>query len=747
MTRASLRLTVLAAAIFAAAGALVAYAWLGRSAARRARLDTIRLQAQGTAEGIVRGLDAEIDALVEEESRRPYYHYQHYFSPPDALAAQFVIQTSPLAGPTPLLVGGYFEVLPDGRLVLPTETPGGPLDPGHETVAREVLPDLIARVRRAPKPAPAQTAVALSAAAPEEPPPQSPPQVRRAQSIRPPPDPPRQDEAQSPPQADVQPPPQEPQSPPVADAGGPKPQSQVAPMPRWAVESNVRANDLVGQINVANSGDLYAQQALQNEYNFLLGNPAQPPMQAAPPPDAGEPDAGVPEPPDAGAVEEAAAEPDAGATSAFDAVEPSDARPDHTRPPRRRDAGASLPPTVAVADAAVETVETAGTAPPSPTAGTEAPAAEASPESVPVVYGAFERLDAASGATYFARTVDIEGDVRVQGFRVSPGGLRAELGNLVIDGQRGHDAFRLSEESSRDPTALAAAPVDGVPGIGAIVARLAPDSPTLAAEDAEDRRIIGALAGLAAAIAVAVALAFLALRREIELARRKSDFVSAVSHELRAPVTTIRMYGEMLRDGWVDEAGKRSEYEAAIVSEGERLSRLVENVLAYARRERGKPLDLRDADLAAKVREACDVQRPVFEKEALALEVDAPETLPWRFDPDAVVQILVNLLDNARKHSKDAADRRVTARVEATPDSATISVEDRGDGIPASEQRRIFEPFYRVGSELTRTTRGAGLGLALVQRLARAHGGDVSVRSDPGKGATFVVRLGRPRDL
>jgi signal transduction histidine kinase len=370
------------------------------------------------------------------------------------------------------------------------------------------------------------------------------------------------------------------------------------------------------------------------------------------------------------------------------------------------------------------------------------PSLEPAIDQVPVIYGAFEPMSTPDGVTYYVRTVDIEGDVRVQGFRLSPGGLRAALHDELTDVQRGYDPFRLTWEPATVPT-LASRPLDGVPGVAAVSALLVPDSPTLAAEDEEDRRVVLTLGGLSAAIVVAVLFAFLAMRREMELARRKSDFLSAVSHELRAPVTTIRMYAEMLRDGWVDDASRRGEYESAIVSEGERLSRLVENVLAYSRRERGKPLDLRDGDLAEKVREVAGLERPVFEKAGLALEVEAPETLPWRFDADAVTQILVNLLDNALKHSRDATDRRVSVRLAATPESVRLEVQDRGGGIPAPEQRRIFEAFYRVGNELTRETRGAGLGLALVRRLAQGHRGDVTVHSEPGKGATFTVRLGR----
>ncbi|MBI5500816.1 MAG: HAMP domain-containing histidine kinase [Deltaproteobacteria bacterium] len=555
---------------------------------------------------------------------------------------------------------------------------------------------------------------------------------------------------------------------------------QVSQIPRWAVEANVRANDIARQIEVANTGDVTTQQQLQNDFNMMRGLPQQ---QAAPPPAA--PPVAVAPPPPAPAVP-AAPEADAGqpgdpdgrtaATAGSDdagAVEPvadadRDAAEDRGRTARSRDQGRRDASTTAADETpdapsgpnrgllgggAAESLrgQAAAAATPEPRPEGRGSVAENSSgglDDVPVVYGAFEPLAGPDGSRYYVRTVDIEGDVRVQGFRLNPGGLRATLGNVVLDVQRSHDAFDLVAGGALPgpgATALAAATLEGVPDVPRIAAILRPGSPALDAEDREDRRVLLILGGLSAVIAVAVLLSVLVLRRELELAQRRSDFLSAVSHELRAPVTTIRMYAEMLRDGWVDDAVRRSEYESAIVSEGERLSRLVENVLAYSRRERGKPLAFRDADLAEKVREVAGVQRPVFERDKLELAVEAPETLPWRFDPDAVTQILVNLLDNALKHSRDAAERRVLVRLSGAPDAATLAVRDHGPGVAAGEQKRIFEAFYRVGSELTRETRGTGLGLALVRRLARAHGGDVSVASAPGEGATFTVTLGKPR--
>lgn len=759
--RSRLPFLVPAAAILAAAAALAVSAWYGRAAARQARLETVRLRAREAAGEVVRRFEGRIRELVARESERPFYLYQHLYNPPDALAAQFVLQTSPLAAPTDPLVDTWFEILPDGRLSLPQDPPEGQGDTAaRHTVAREVLPELLARVHRAPPRPPVETV----AAAP--PPPAPPPPAPAVQASPAPPRAPSQATRRSaaanrdphafgntlPSAAPLRPPaPPEPAAGPQgaapeepSDVPATQARAQVAPLPRWSVETNTRANDIANAIDLANQGDPYAQQRLQADFNRMRGLPPPPqaqPSPSAPPPDRAA-DSGPAAPgPDIPAADAGAAPvPDAGTSSEGDGAA---GLPDDTGP-RRRDAGRVARPhrdagTVAAAlpEAGIAP-PAAAPLPPAVAGSTPRPATD----EVPVVYGAFEPLRTPEGVTYYVRTVDIEGDVRVQGFRLSPGGLRAALRDELLQVRRADDPFHLTAEAVAGG-ALAVHPVEGVPGVAAVSAVLAPDSPTLAAEDEEDRRVVLTLAGLSAAILVAVLFAFLAMRREMELARRKSDFLSAVSHELRAPVTTIRMYAEMLRDGWVDDATRRGEYESAIVSEGERLSRLVENVLAYSRRERGKPLDFRDGDLAEKVREVAGLERPVFQKAGLALEVEAPDRLPWRFDPDAVTQILVNLLDNARKHSRDAEDRRVTVRLAATPEAARLEVQDRGGGIPVAEQRRIFEAFYRVGDELTRETRGAGLGLALVRRLARGHRGDVTVRSEPGRGATFTVRLAR----
>jgi signal transduction histidine kinase len=227
-----------------------------------------------------------------------------------------------------------------------------------------------------------------------------------------------------------------------------------------------------------------------------------------------------------------------------------------------------------------------------------------------------------------------------------------------------------------------------------------------------------------------------AVQAESRLAARKAEFVSTVSHELRTPLTSIRMYADMLKEGWVKDEKAASEYFALIAAESERLTRLVNNVLDFSRIERGrKTFEMRVGDPAPVVREAAETLRPYLREKGLRLEIDVPETLPAAtFDRDALVQILVNLIDNASKHGKDEV------RVEAAAEDGAVvlRVLDRGPGVPAEERDRIFDPFTRGRNA---ASGGSGLGLALVRHYATAHKGRVEVTDREGGGAVFSLVL------
>lgn len=249
-------------------------------------------------------------------------------------------------------------------------------------------------------------------------------------------------------------------------------------------------------------------------------------------------------------------------------------------------------------------------------------------------------------------------------------------------------------------------------------------------------------------LGVVFGLGFLALYRlglgQIRLARQQQDFVSSVSHELKTPLTSIRMYSEMLKEGWADES-RRAQYYAFIHDESERLSRLISNVLQLASITRNEPaLELRPVmvgelldRIASKV--ASQVERSDFEF-SLDLRDDARAAVV-EIDEDCMIQIVINLVDNAIKFSRDAEIRRVEigARLESD-NRVRFSVRDYGPGIPREQMKKIFRLFYRPRSELTRETVGTGIGLAIVHQLTTAMGGEVDVRNRK-PGAEFGILL------
>jgi signal transduction histidine kinase len=232
----------------------------------------------------------------------------------------------------------------------------------------------------------------------------------------------------------------------------------------------------------------------------------------------------------------------------------------------------------------------------------------------------------------------------------------------------------------------------------------------------------------------------------VRYAEQRGNFVAAVTHELRTPLTAIRMYGEMLRDGMVASEEKRDEYHRHITAESERLTRLVNNVLELSRLEKGaRDTRLEDGNLGAVVREAETLLLPHVERAGFSLRVDVDPVLPAaRFERDAVLQMLFNLVDNAVKYAangRGGRDIRLTCR--GAGDAVALSVRDHGPGVAARQLRRIFEPFYRGGSELTRHSQGSGIGLALVLALAEETGARVTARNADGGGLEVEIRFPR----
>jgi signal transduction histidine kinase len=231
------------------------------------------------------------------------------------------------------------------------------------------------------------------------------------------------------------------------------------------------------------------------------------------------------------------------------------------------------------------------------------------------------------------------------------------------------------------------------------------------------------------------------VRRESEMARLKSDFVANVSHDLKTPLSLIRMFAETLELGRVTDETVRREYYGIITRESERLTRLIDNVLDFSRIEGGRQsYDIFPNAVEPLIQEVLDAFRyPLIQqgfKVDVAIEPGLPEV---PLDPAAFKQALANLVDNAIKYSGESRRLRVSARRAAA--TVCVEVADEGVGIPAGEIERIFEKFYRVGRSETAGRRGSGVGLALVKHVALAHGGRVSVDSRPGEGSRFTLHL------
>ncbi len=232
----------------------------------------------------------------------------------------------------------------------------------------------------------------------------------------------------------------------------------------------------------------------------------------------------------------------------------------------------------------------------------------------------------------------------------------------------------------------------------------------------------------------------------VRFAERRNDFVSAVTHELKTPLTSIRMYGEMLREGMVLDDEKQQTYYGHITAEAERLSRLVDNVLELSRLEKDtRSMSLNTGDPGSALREVAEVFGPQARKAGFELHVDAPPDLPsCSFDRDALVQVVFNLVDNAVKYARDAEDRRIVLGAQVEDGQVVLSVRDHGPGVPPQQLRHIFEPFYRGERELTRTATGTGIGLALVTGLMDRMGGGVQALNAPEGGFEVRLRLARP---
>jgi signal transduction histidine kinase len=257
-------------------------------------------------------------------------------------------------------------------------------------------------------------------------------------------------------------------------------------------------------------------------------------------------------------------------------------------------------------------------------------------------------------------------------------------------------------------------------------------------------------AGIGFIVVLTVLSAYLLLRgvnRDLQMAEMRSHFVASVSHELKTPLTAIRMFAETLVLGRAREEGTRAEYLETIMNESERLARLVDNVLDFSKIEQGKKIyRMRQVALPDVVRAAARAMQYPLEQQGFKLNVSISDDLPAvSADSDALEQAILNLLSNAMKYS--GSSRQIELCCARNNGNAVIAVTDHGIGIAPQDRTHIFEKFYRVRSSDTDLIAGTGLGLTLVKHVVQAHAGSVQVESTPGRGSTFSIRIPVPPEV
>jgi signal transduction histidine kinase len=247
---------------------------------------------------------------------------------------------------------------------------------------------------------------------------------------------------------------------------------------------------------------------------------------------------------------------------------------------------------------------------------------------------------------------------------------------------------------------------------------------------------------LAAIFLIGLFAIYKSVRAIVDLSERRSQFVSSVTHELKTPLTNIRMYIEMLEQGIAKDTEREQEYFQIINSEGSRLSRLINNVLDLAKLEKKqRSLNLTRGTFEEVAAEVQTVMQAKLRQEGFTLKIVQEDIRPFKYDREAMIQVLINLIENSIKFCRSALNKEIAIRIFQEPSRVKIAVSDHGPGIPRHALKKVFDDFYRVDNALARKTRGTGIGLALVKKFIKLIGGDVTAENNPGGGCTITISL------
>ncbi|OYV73655.1 MAG: hypothetical protein B7Z72_02015 [Gemmatimonadetes bacterium 21-71-4] len=310
--------------------------------------------------------------------------------------------------------------------------------------------------------------------------------------------------------------------------------------------------------------------------------------------------------------------------------------------------------------------------------------------------------------------------------------------SLAVDDLRGEPLF--GSPGQYDLTYSVADTLE--PNFGRLVLRVA------LRPDVASRLIVGGLPpsrlpmliSLLLVMAILLAIALVQLRREQELARLRTEFVSGVSHELRTPLAQIRWFSELLHMGKLRSEEERVRSAGIIDQEARRLTYLVENVLNFSRGERKQNrISPAPANLEPELRGALELFAPLARARKMKLRAELASDLVALVDRDAFRQVILNLLDNAAKYGPE--EQTITVGSARTGTRARIWIDDEGPGIPVADRDRVWEPYVRLARDSERGTGGSGIGLSVVRELVKMHGGTCTMESSPSGGVRVVVKL------
>jgi len=251
-----------------------------------------------------------------------------------------------------------------------------------------------------------------------------------------------------------------------------------------------------------------------------------------------------------------------------------------------------------------------------------------------------------------------------------------------------------------------------------------------------------ALAVLGGVIIVGLLAIYHSTQKIVDFSERQSRFVSAVTHELKTPLTNIRMYIEMLEQGMARDPEREQEYFRVLEAEGARLSRLITNVLELSKLEKKhRRPNLQKGNFAEVIADVEGLMQTPLQQAGFRLETENALTEPFLYDREIMVQVLINLIENSVKFGQSSPAKRITLRLRPAGDHVRIEVADTGPGIPDGDVKKIFNDFYRADNAVTAAAGGTGIGLALVRRFVMLLGGRVWAANNPGSGCTVAIEL------